>query len=129
MSRLIAQFGNQGLQPEDAPFAIDTTSAAGARSSALTNAEAFISQLLGVLTVVSGIFFILYFVLGAFKWVTAGGEAAKVQKARDQMVQGVLGMIIIVAAYGIIGLVGTILGMDILRPGAALDLILPASTP
>lgn len=116
-------FGNTGIQPVSPRFAV--TPGGSANDQALSNMEAFISQMIGVLTVVSSLFFVIYFVMGAFKWVTAGGEASKIQKARDQMIQGVTGLIIIVGAYGIIGLVGTILGIDILQPAKQLQLIIP----
>ncbi len=116
MSRQLAQFGDTGLQPTNAPFTFDSSSP----TSTVNSFESFISQMIGVLTIVGSVFFIGYFVMGAFKWVTSGGDTGKVQKARDQMVQGVLGLIMLVAAYGIIGLVGTIFGLNILQPGQEL---------
>ena len=56
------------------------------------------------------------FFYGAFRWITGGDDSAKIQKARDQMVQGVLGLIIMIAGYAIIGLIGEMVGIDILNP-------------
>ena len=91
--------------------------------NALTNLETIISRLIGALTVLASIFFIVYFVLGAFTWVTAGGDASKIQKSRDQMVQGVMGMIVIVISYAVVGMIGTVIGIDILNPAAELGRI------
>jgi len=124
MSKLISQAANfgGGLTPPT-----DAYSEAGTKTNqgTLQNLELFISNIIGVLTLLAGIFFIIYFILGAFKWVTAGGDSGKVGKARDEMVQGVLGLIIIVMAYGIIGIVGSILGLDILNPAAVLETLDP----
>jgi len=123
MSKLIAQavqFGGGFKPPTDAYSETGQTT-----EGTLSNLELFISNIIGVLTLLAGIFFIIYFILGAFKWVTAGGDSGKVGKARDEMVQGVLGLIIIVMAYGIIGIVGSILGLDILNPAAVLETLVP----
>jgi hypothetical protein len=89
--------------------------------SAINNLEGFISAAIGMLTILAGVFFIFYFILGAFKWLSAGGDSGKVQKARDQIVQGVIGLIVVVAAYAIIGLIGTVLGLRLLTPGAVIN--------
>lgn len=85
-------------------------------TATLSSLETILSVIIGTLTVVASIFFVIFFFLAAFKWQTAGGDAAKVQKARDEMVQGVIGMILIVAAYGIIGIIGSIIGVRFLEP-------------
>ncbi|MDQ3008382.1 MAG: pilin [bacterium] len=97
--------------------------------SELANLEILISRILSILTVVGGIFFVIYFVLAAFKWITAGGDSAKIGKARDEMVQGVIGLIILVAAYGIVGLIGTIIGLDLLNPAKTLGDLTPGTAP
>lgn len=91
----------------------------------LTNLELFISQLLGLLTVVASIFFIVNMMLAALNWVTAGGDSGKIQKARDAMIQNVIGLIIVVGSYAIIGLIGSIVGLQLLRPAEVLQTIVP----
>jgi hypothetical protein len=86
---------------------------------ATINAEKLISNAISGLTILAGLLFIFYFVIGALNWVTAGGEQGKIQKARDQMIQGVIGMIVVVMAYAIMGIVGTFVGLDILHPGVS----------
>lgn len=91
--------------------------------TALTAAETLISRIIGFLTVLAGIFFIIYFILGALSWVTAGGDQSKIQKARDQIVQGVIGLIVIVGAYAVVGIIGSVVGINILNPAAQLRTI------
>lgn len=94
-------------------------------AGALSNLEKFVSNAIGVITIVATLFFIIYFIMGAFKWVAAGGDSGKVQKARDEMTQGVLGLILIVASYGLIGLVGRVVGLTILDPVTMIKEIIP----
>lgn len=74
------------------------------------------SQSIGFLTVAAGLAFLIYFMLGGLQWITAGGDKGKVDAAKTQMTNGAIGMIIIVAAYGIVWIVGQVLGFDILNP-------------
>lgn len=109
-----SQFG-PGLQPPTGAFSTGSNEASGAGAAA--NLEMLVSNLVGILTTVGSIAFVLYFVLGAFNWITAGGDKGKIEKARSQMTMGILGLVILVASYSIIGLIGTVLGLDILNPG------------
>ena len=74
------------------------------------------SNTFGVFTLVAGLMFILYFVLGGISWLTSGGERDKIQKAQQQMTNAVIGLIIVVTAYGITFIVGKVLGINILNP-------------
>jgi len=93
------------------------------KSDPLASIELFISRIIGALTVLGGVFFVVYFVLGAFGWVTAGGDQSKIQKARDQMVQGFLGLVVIVISYGLLGVIGTAIGLNLLTPAESLTTI------
>jgi hypothetical protein len=105
---------------------VDNSLTKGSDTTAvLTNLETFISQLLGILTVVASIFFIVNMALAALNWITAGGDSGKIQKARDAMVQNVVGLIIVVGSYGVIGLIGQIVGLNILRPAEVLQTLIP----
>jgi hypothetical protein len=48
---------------------------------------------------------IIYFLWGAIGWITAGGDSAKVQKARDRMVQSIIGLVLLVGAFTLIGFI------------------------
>lgn len=126
MLQLIAQ-GTFGKGITDNSGFFSQSSAEG--TNAYTNLETLISNMIGLLTVLGGIFFVFVFVLGAFNWINGGGDSGKVEKARTQMIQGVIGLIIMVAAYSIIGLIGSVVGLDLLTPGAALQQLQPTSSP
>ncbi len=107
-----AEFGT-GLNPATTP-----TSGLAAFNTAdpLTSTEVLFSQIIGFITLLGGMVFIVMFLNGAFKWISGGEDASKIQKARDLMVQAVIGLIVMVAGYAIIGLVGSVIGFDMLNP-------------
>ncbi|MFA6132103.1 MAG: hypothetical protein WC702_03545 [Patescibacteria group bacterium] len=48
-----------------------------------------------------GIVAVVIILIGGFKWVTAGGEEEKVKKAKKYIFQGLIGLVIVLAAYAI----------------------------
>jgi hypothetical protein len=80
----------------------------------------FLSSLITTITVVGSLAFVVYFTIGGLKWIVAGGDKAKVAEAQSQMTQAALGLIAIVASFFIVGIVGSVLGIDVLRPFATL---------
>ncbi|NCN45611.1 MAG: hypothetical protein COU63_03690 [Candidatus Pacebacteria bacterium CG10_big_fil_rev_8_21_14_0_10_36_11] len=107
--------------PTDAYSKGSGSSANGAQ--ALKNLELFISNIIGFMTALGGIFFVIYFVLGAFEWISSGGDKGKVEKARNRMMNGAIGLVLMVAAYGIIGLLGSFVGLDLLNPAEQINQI------
>lgn len=60
-------------------------------------AASVIRILLGFL----GMIAVVIILLGGFKWMTAGGNDEKVGEARKLIIQGAVGLLIILAAFGI----------------------------
>lgn len=112
---LVSQFGGNGLQPptENSVFAPTDLG----ETTILRSVNNSLSFIITALTGLAAVFFLFQFVIGAFNWVNAGGEQKKVQEARDRITQGVMGLVLIVGAYAIVGLIGTVLGIEILNPG------------
>lgn len=84
-----------------------------------------ISSLVTTMTVVGGLAFVVYFFIGALKWITAGGDKGKVAEAQSQMTQGAIGLIALVASYFVVGIVGNVLGLDIFNPITTLQKTTP----
>jgi hypothetical protein len=83
----------------------------------------FLSSLITTMTIFGSLAFVVYFSLGALTWITAGGDKTKIGAAQSQMTQGAIGLIAIVASYFIIGIVGNVLGLNILKPMQMLNLV------
>lgn len=48
-----------------------------------------------------GVIFIIMVILAGFKWMTAQGDAKKVEEARDNIKNAVMGLVVVLAAYAI----------------------------
>jgi hypothetical protein len=87
-----------------------------------------LSNTIGFFTIIASVFFIFHFITGAFKWTTAGGEAAKAEEARTKMTNATIGLVITVAAYSIIYIIGLVLGLDILDIGKQVSTLGPSGS-
>jgi len=75
-----------------------------------------ISSLISTITIIGGLAFLIYFIVGGLKWITSGGDKGKVSEAQTQMTQAAVGLIVIVVSYFLTGIVGSVLGLNILNP-------------
>jgi hypothetical protein len=57
---------------------------------------------------IGAIFVLVYFVWGAIEWITSSGDKGKLENARARITQAVIGLIILVGSYAIIGFIGEI---------------------
>lgn len=85
----------------------------------------FISNFLGFITGLAGLMFLIYLIFAGLSWVSSGGDKGKVEAARNQMTQAALGLVVVIAAYAIAGVVGKVLGLDILNPVNVIKTIIP----
>lgn len=82
--------------------------------------EILLSTIVGFLTIVAGLAFLIYFLVGGLSWITGGDDKNKVDAAKKYMTNGAIGMIVIVASYAIVWIVGQVLGLDILNPAKSI---------
>ena len=59
------------------------------------------SNLIGVVLGFLGILAVIIILIGGFKWMTAGGNEDQVAEARKIIVSGVIGLVIVLASWGI----------------------------
>lgn len=118
MSHLLAQNstslgpigGGDGL----GPFGKYLYSGQGGAINALTLISQGISAILGLMTVAAGIWFIFMFLIGGYTWMTSFGDKHKLEEARNRIVNALIGLVIVVSAWGITALAGKFFGWDIL---------------
>ncbi|NMC35869.1 hypothetical protein GYA49_02375 [Candidatus Beckwithbacteria bacterium] len=84
----------------------------------LSKLESIFSIVVSFMTILTGLFFIIHFVIGGFTWSTAGGDSQKVETAKTKMTNAAIGLIIVIASYSIIYIIGKVLGLDILNVGS-----------
>ena len=83
------------------------------------------SLILGVLTVAGGLWFLIQMIIGAFKWMTSGGDKNNIEQAKEHLTHAVISLAILVAVYVIAGIVGAIFGLDILNPEGIINSLKP----
>lgn len=109
MFTLLAQVGNQAVPGLDV----------SGGNSGEVGAEILSRYIaLGIQTaiVVGALAVLVYFFLGAIRWITSGGDKGSLEKARDQMVQAAVGLLILVSIIAVLNFLGPILfGFDILE--------------
>ena len=71
--------------------------------------------------IIAGLVAMLYLLLGAFAWITSGGNKESVDKARDKIMNAVIGIILIFAVLAVVGLIEQLLfpdrsGLGITKP-------------
>ncbi len=69
------------------------------------NSETAISTIINTVLGFLGIIALVVILLGGFKWMTSGGNDEKIKKAKGTLMAGVTGLIIVLAAYVIVGFV------------------------
>lgn len=97
----------------------------GAASAGVTTATYFVSLWRATISLGS-LIVLFYFIWAAIEWITAGGDSGKLNKARDRMVQAVIGFILLVSSAIILGFIGRLFfgdAFNILRP------TIPTNTP
>jgi len=60
-----------------------------------------ITQIINVLLTLLGIVAVVIVLLGGFKWMTAGGNEDVIKKAKSRITSAVIGLVIVLFAYGI----------------------------
>lgn len=119
MITLIADETLNQIVPKGLPFTAATSG---------ISTESLVSTAVGFLTIVSGLSFILYFIIAGFSWITAGGDPEKVKKAQQNITNALIGIVIVAIAYTVTAIIGSILGFDILNPAAVIEKISPSSS-
>jgi len=92
------------LQPDFALAQIDTSSAdTTAATAELADAEltTIISNIIFGLLGFLGVIFLVIVIYAGFLWMTAGGDEDQITKAKKWIINGVIGLLIIMAAYAI----------------------------
>lgn len=76
----------------------------------------YLAVLIQTSAVLGGLAVLLYLFMGAIQWITAGGDSGKIEKARNRMLQAVIGLAILVSVVAIATFIGPVFGLDLLQP-------------
>lgn len=79
------------------------------------------SKIVGVMTIIAGIWFMFVLLTGAIGWLAAGADKGAVEASRKKISTGLTGLVIVVVSLFILEIVGLILGVDFLDLAAFLN--------
>lgn len=88
----------------------------GGASGGATLFNNIISSVIGLITIIAGIWFVFLLITGAIGIMSAGGDKAAMEEARKRITSGLIGLIVVVAGIFLVDLIGGFLGLDILQP-------------
>ena len=75
-----------------------------------------ISFIIGFLTVSAMLFFMFQFFIAAISWINAGGNDTNATSARMRIINSLLGLVVVVAGFAVVALVGSLLQIEIFSP-------------
>ncbi len=104
MNRVLAQITNPAL-----PSALGS----GGKGSGGNIVGGLISGIIGILFIVAFILSFFQVITGGIQWATSGDDKNGLESARNKITHGIVGLIIVAAAWAIFTLVGKFLGLDI----------------
>jgi hypothetical protein len=73
-------------------------------------------NLYNTLIMVGALATLLYLAWGGINWITAGGDKAKVEGAREKITNAVVGMVAIVGVIAVSNVLSRVFGFDLLNP-------------
>lgn len=76
------------------------------------NIGSIVSSFINYLFPLAGILLLLYLIFGGFSLMTSGGDPKAVQGAKSKITNALIGFIIVFAAYWIVQILGTVLGIE-----------------
>jgi hypothetical protein len=97
-----------------ASLSIVNPSAGGGTLFKIQSVGTLLSAAVGLLLIISAILAFLYLILGGIQWITAGGDKAGMEAARNKITHAIVGLIIVGAAWAIMLLVQQFLGINII---------------
>jgi hypothetical protein len=74
----------------------------------------FISNALRIVFILATLAVLVMLVIGAFNWITSGGDKDAVGKARNRIIAALVGLAVLALAFFLTNVVGNLLGINIL---------------
>ena len=80
-----------------------------------TSPSIIISEALRIAFIVAVVIVLFFLVLGAFRWITSGGDKDSIANARKTIVNALIGLAILALAVVIVTVVGKIVNIDVTK--------------
>ena len=80
--------------------------------NSVSQLEEIISNIIGFITIVAFVFFTFQIIFAGFTFMSASGDEKKLETSRKKLTNGILGLTIVVVAYGVTAFIAKLLGLD-----------------
>lgn len=74
--------------------------------------EDIISMVFGALTIVAVVFFVFQIIFAGYSFLSSQGDSDKIKTARNRLTNGILGLTIVVIAFGAGAFIANLLGLE-----------------
>lgn len=74
-----------------------------------------INNIFTIVFIIAALAVLFMLILGAFQWITSGGDKEAVGKARSRITHALIGLAVLALAFFIIQIVGSILGVPVVE--------------
>ena len=84
-----------------------------------------LSNIIGAMTIGAGIWFLFQAIIAGYNYMNAAGDKARIENAGRKLTNSLVGIALVVAAYGFLSLIGSFLGIEFLNLGKLFSTISP----
>lgn len=92
---------------------INLNDAGAFQNAANITPDSLVRGIIILLLVVAAIIFFIMLLVGGVKYIVSGGDKGKTEAARGQITAALIGLVIVFAAWAILQLMATLLGIDL----------------
>jgi hypothetical protein len=119
VSPVFAQGQPTGMQTGKAQINLGNKQPAGMGIKVVGNPNAsvgtIVSNVVLIMFIIGGMAVLVFFIWGAFDWITSGGDKEKIAKARAKIFNAFIGLALLALAAFIVSLFGQIVGFNPLK--------------
>lgn len=116
---IITVFSTPQLVLADESYGLDATADQVSAFKGQTIQDDFIQtkagQIIGVLLSFVGVLFLILMIYAGLTWMTAQGNSQQVDKAKDLLINSVVGIIIVFSAYALTAFIGNFVSNQLLN--------------
>lgn len=78
-----------------------------------TDLGIIVASFINAALIIGALATLMYLIIGGLRWITAGGDKGKVEKARETILQGVIGLAVLASSWALFLIVQYFFGIDI----------------
>ena len=81
------------------------------QSGSVLQLEQMVSNIIGLITIIAFIFFVFQIIFAGYTFISSQGDEKKLETSRKKLTNGILGITIVVVAFGATAFISKLLGL------------------